>query len=196
MPVLVELLNQPTGGATLVFGRTRRGVVNLARRLQRLGYEVEALQGDLSQSARDRIVARFRAGHLPILLATNVAARGLDVLSIERVINYDLPETSDLFIHRVGRTARMGRSGQAITLIGPADLVKMHEIERALGRKLPRVVAAKLAFAPAKVENVVTQDRPLRPESVATAAPRRRRRRSRRGGSVPTGPVLAAALTP
>jgi len=196
VPVLVELLNQPTGGATLVFGRTRRGVVNLARRLQRLGYEVEALQGDLSQSARDRIVARFRAGHLPILLATNVAARGLDVLSIERVINYDLPETSDLFIHRVGRTARMGRSGQAITLIGPADLVKMHEIERALGRKLPRVVAAKLAFAPAKVENVVTQDRPLRPESVATAPPRRRRRRSRRGGSVPTGPVLAAALTP
>jgi superfamily II DNA/RNA helicase len=85
---------------------------------------------------------------MPILLATNVAARGLDVLHIERVINYDLPETHDLFTHRVGRTGRMGRSGRAITLLGPADLPKWHEIERGLGRKLPRVDANGRAVAP------------------------------------------------
>ena len=141
MNVLLALLTQPAEGATLVFGRTRHGVINLAKRLQKLGFEVEALQGDLGQPARDRIVKRFREGHLPILLATNVAARGLDMLNIERVINYDLPETGELFVHRVGRTGRMGRSGEAVTLIAATDLQKLHEIERHLGRKLPRIAA-------------------------------------------------------
>ncbi len=109
-----------------------------------MGYPVEALQGNLGQLARDRIVARFRAGRTPILLATNVAARGLDMLNIDRVINYDLPETPDLFTHRVGRTARIGRSGEAITLLTVVDLPKMQEIERALGRKLRRVDASAL----------------------------------------------------
>ena len=145
--VLANLLQQPADGATLVFGRTRHGVMNLARRLQRLGFEVEALQGDLSQPVRDRIVQRFRDGSVPILLATNVAARGLDMLNISRVINYDIPETSDLFVHRVGRTGRMGRSGVAITLLAATELQKMHEIERGLGRKLPRVSLADLAAA-------------------------------------------------
>ncbi len=143
--VLTNLLQQPADGATLVFGRTRHGVMNLARRLQKLGFDVEALQGDLSQPVRDRIVKRFREGAVPILLATNVAARGLDMLNISRVINYDIPETSDLFVHRVGRTGRMGRSGVAITLLAATELQKMHEIERGLGRKLPRVSVADLA---------------------------------------------------
>jgi ATP-dependent RNA helicase DeaD len=73
------------------------------------------------------------------LVATNVAARGLDVLHIERVINYELPETHELFTHRIGRTGRMGRSGRAITLLGAADIPKWHEIERGLGKKLPRM---------------------------------------------------------
>ena len=72
-------------------------------------------------------------------MATNVAARGLDILHIERVINYELPETHELFTHRVGRTGRMGRSGRAITLLAAADLPKWHEIERGLGKKLPRI---------------------------------------------------------
>ena len=78
---------------------------------------------------------------MPILLATNVAARGLDMLNIERVINYDMPETSELFVHRVGRTGRMGRSGQAITIIAATDLSKIHEIERDLDRRFPRIPA-------------------------------------------------------
>lgn len=137
--VLRRLLDEETKGATLVFGRTKHGVRNLGARLVRLGYAVEVLQGNLTQPQRDRVTRRFREGATPILVATNVAARGLDVLRIDRVINYELPDTHELFTHRVGRTGRIGRAGRAITLLGPADLPKWHEIERGLGRKLPRV---------------------------------------------------------
>jgi len=137
--MLCKLLSEPTEGATLVFGRTKRGVRNLCTKLDRLGFEVDELQGNLGQNERDRVLKRFRDGKTPILVATNVAARGLDVLHIERVINYELPETHELFTHRIGRTGRMGRSGLAITLLGAADIPKWHEIERGLGRKLPRM---------------------------------------------------------
>jgi ATP-dependent RNA helicase DeaD len=189
-PVLVGLLAQETEGATLVFGRTRRGVENLARRLQRTGFEVAALQGDLGQNARDRIVSRFRAGRLPILLATNVAARGLDMLNIERVINYDLPETAELFTHRVGRTGRMGRSGQAITLLTVTDLPKLQEIERKLGRKLPRVQPPSSpppAYAPSfrarPPEPVAEVIAPVAASAEPSGAPRRRRRRRPAGAA-------------
>lgn len=139
--VLLRLLDEPTDGATLVFGRTKHGVRNLGAKLARMGYRVDVLQGNLSQPQRDRVLQRFREGRTPILLATNVAARGLDVLHIGRVINYELPETHELFTHRVGRTGRMGRSGRAITLLGPTDIPKWHLIERGLGRRLPRLNA-------------------------------------------------------
>jgi ATP-dependent RNA helicase DeaD len=189
--VLVNLLAMPTEGATLVFGRTRHGVINLARRLQKLGFEVEALQGDLGQPARDRIVKRFREGHLPILLATNVAARGLDMLNIERVINYDIPETSELFVHRVGRTGRMGRSGQAITIIAATDLSKIREIERDLNRRFPRIptpVAMPLPDPTAtRPAPIVVKAEPVSTDPSATATKPRRRRRSRGGQSKPEG---------
>jgi ATP-dependent RNA helicase DeaD len=137
--VLRRLLDQETDGTTLVFGRTKRGVRNLGEKLVRLGYSADVLQGNLSQQQRDRVLRKFREGATPILVATNVAARGLDVMHIARVINYELPDTHELFTHRVGRTGRMGNAGRAITLLGPADLPKWHEIERGLGRKLPRV---------------------------------------------------------
>jgi ATP-dependent RNA helicase DeaD len=137
--VLVRLLDEKVEGTTLVFGRTKHGVKNLGDKLERMGYQVDVLQGNLSQGQRDRVLEKFRAGQTPILLATNVAARGLDVLHITRVINFELPETHELFTHRVGRTGRMGRSGRAITLLGPADLPKWREIERGLGRVLPRI---------------------------------------------------------
>jgi len=137
--VLKRLLDEPVDGATLVFGRTKHGVRNLGAKLSRMGYDVDVLQGNLSQSQRDRVLRRFREGKTPILLATNVAARGLDVLHIERVINFELPETHELFTHRVGRTGRMGRSGRAITLVSAAELPKWREIERGLGKRLPRL---------------------------------------------------------
>ena len=137
--VLKRLLDEPTEGTTLVFGRTKHGVLSLGYKLERLGYEIDVLQGNLSQNQRDRVLKRFREGKTPVLLATNVAARGLDVLHITRVINYELPETHELFTHRVGRTGRMGRSGAAITLLGPADLPKWREIERGLQKQFPRM---------------------------------------------------------
>ena len=132
--VLRALLDEDLaeGTATLVFGRTRHGVRKLAKQLVREGYSVAALQSDLSQNARDRVIASFRKGEVPVLVATNVAARGLDVADLGRVINYDLPENGALFTHRVGRTGRMGRAGQAITLLAPEDQVKWRRLEREL----------------------------------------------------------------
>ncbi|MEE8370441.1 MAG: DEAD/DEAH box helicase [Dehalococcoidia bacterium] len=137
--VLVKLLNDATEGTTLIFGRTKRGVRKLGERLQRLGYMVSILEGNLSQAARDRALDQFRSGRAKVLVATNVAARGLDILHSGRVINYELPDTAELFAHRAGRTGRMGRSGRAITLVNAIDLPQWQTIERQLGRRLPRV---------------------------------------------------------
>ncbi|MDP3063800.1 MAG: DEAD/DEAH box helicase [Chloroflexota bacterium] len=132
------LLDKRRGGPVLVFGRTKHGVRKLGNRLMAFGYSVASLEGNLSQNARERVMADFRSGAVSILVATNVAARGLDVSGIEQVINYELPDTALLFTHRVGRTGRMGRQGEAITFITPEDSVKWRQIERGLGRSLPR----------------------------------------------------------
>ena len=126
------------GGPILVFGRTKHGVKKLAKQLAGFGYPVDALQGNLSQNARERVMERFRSGKVPILVATNVAARGLDIQGIDQVINFDLPDSEQLFTHRTGRTGRMGRHGEAITFITADELQKWREIERALGRRFPR----------------------------------------------------------
>ncbi|MEO7665582.1 MAG: DEAD/DEAH box helicase [Dehalococcoidia bacterium] len=163
--VLIKLLKEPLDGTTVVFGRTKHGVRNLGSKLAAQGFRVSVLQGNLGQNQRDQQVEHFRSGKTEILVATNVAARGLDILHIARVINYDMPDTQELFTHRVGRTGRMGRSGQAITLMAATDLSKLQEIERGLGRKLPRVGSsqamdgsAPIAVAAAPVKSV----RPMR----------------------------------
>ncbi len=138
LDVLKRLLDARGDGSTIVFGRTKHGVKKLGRQLEGLGYPVAALQGNLSQNARDRVMADFRSGAAQILLATNVAARGLDVDTVEQVINFDLPESAELLTHRVGRTGRMGRQGRAITLLAPEDGPKWRQLERTLGRSLHR----------------------------------------------------------
>jgi ATP-dependent RNA helicase DeaD len=135
---LMTLLDQREEGSILVFGRTKHGVKKLARQFEQKGYPVGALQGNLSQNARERVVSAFRSGELPILFATNVAARGLDIESIGQVINFELPESAELFTHRVGRTGRMGREGEAITFVTPEDAPKLRQIENMLGKRLPR----------------------------------------------------------
>ena len=135
---LQTLLDQRDGEPVIVFGRTKHGVRKLARQLDDLGYPVGALQGNLSQNARERVMTDFRSGATPILVATNVAARGLDVEGIGQVINYDLPDSQQLFTHRVGRTGRMGRAGEAVTFVTPDEERKWREIERGLGRRFKR----------------------------------------------------------
>ena len=137
--VLQDLLNERYGAPVIVFGRTKHGVKRLAKQLDDMGYPVGALQGNLSQNARERVMKDFRSGNAPILVATNVAARGLDIEGIEQVINYDLPDTELLFTHRVGRTGRMGRSGEAVTFITPDEEPKWRAIERGLGRRSKRM---------------------------------------------------------
>ena len=138
MEALKTLLNGRDGAPIIVFGKTKHGVNKLAKKLDVLGYPVGALQGNLSQNARERVMRNFRSGAAPILVATNVAARGLDVEGIGQVINYDLPDSEQLFTHRVGRTGRMGRSGEAVTFITSDEERKWREIERSLGRRFTR----------------------------------------------------------
>jgi ATP-dependent RNA helicase DeaD len=135
---LRTLLDERDAGPVIVFGRTKRGVRTLARRLETFGYSVGALQGNMSQNARERVMKDFRAGDTSVLVATNVAARGLDIEGIEHVINYDLPDSELLFTHRVGRTGRMGRDGEAITFVTSDEEKKWDEIERGLGARLTR----------------------------------------------------------
>jgi ATP-dependent RNA helicase DeaD len=138
LTALRTLLDRRGDGAVIVFGRTKHGVKKLAQRLVALGYPAAALQGNLSQNARERVIASFRSGEMPILLATNVAARGLDVPEVGQVINYELPESVEWFTHRVGRTGRMGRAGQAITFVTPDELTKWRQFEKTLGRRMQR----------------------------------------------------------
>jgi len=127
---LQTLLDQRDDAPIIVFGKTKHGVKKLAKQLVDLGYPVGPLQGNMSQNAREKVMADFRSGATPVLVATNVAARGLDVEGIAQVINFDLPDSLQLFTHRVGRTGRMGKAGEAITFVTAEDDKKWRELER------------------------------------------------------------------
>ena len=134
MAALCTLLQSAEGESSLIFGRTKYGVEKLGKQLSKLGFTVGTLHGNKSQRAREEVLTAFRRGHVQTLLATNVAARGLDIHGIYQVINYELPESSDLFTHRIGRTGRMGRQGKAITLLVPSDMPKWRIMARNLGQ--------------------------------------------------------------
>jgi ATP-dependent RNA helicase DeaD len=134
MAALCTLLHSTEGESSLIFGKTKYGVEKLGKQLSKLGFTVGTLHGNKSQRAREEVLTAFRRGQVQTLLATNVAARGLDITGIYQVINYELPESSDLFTHRIGRTGRMGRQGKAITLLVPSDLPKWRRMARNLGQ--------------------------------------------------------------
>jgi ATP-dependent RNA helicase DeaD len=134
MAALCTLLHSTAGESSLIFGRTKYGVEKLGNQLSKLGFTVGTLHGNKSQRAREEVLKAFRLGQVQTLLATNVAARGLDITGIDQVINYELPESSDLFTHRIGRTGRMGRQGKAITLLVPSDVPKWRRMARSLGQ--------------------------------------------------------------
>jgi superfamily II DNA/RNA helicase len=143
MATLCTLLHSTEGESSLIFGRTKYGVEKLGKQLSKLGFTVGTLHGNKSQNARDKVLTAFRHGQVQTLLATDVAARGLDIKGIHQVINYELPESSELFTHRIGRTGRMGRQGKAITLLVPADLPKWRRMARNLGQA---VILQRLAI--------------------------------------------------
>lgn len=125
---LAKLLSEKDRGLTLVFVRTKRGADRLAQKLKTRGFKVLALHGDMTQAAREHALARFEAGRVDTLVATDVAARGLDLQRVTLVVNFDPPEDDKAYVHRVGRTARAGRSGTGVTFVQPgeqADLSRM-----------------------------------------------------------------------
>lgn len=135
---LTRLFEMEAITSALVFTRTREASGLLANELTVRGYPAEALNGDLSQEARERVLERFRENKITVLVATDVAARGLDIEHISHVFNYDLPQFSELYVHRVGRTGRAGKMGVAISLITPQDMRNLRRIEKFTRQHIPQ----------------------------------------------------------
>ncbi|NBT95483.1 MAG: DEAD/DEAH box helicase [Chloroflexi bacterium] len=135
---LGRILDVEAPGPTIVFCATRRAVDDIAERLHGRGYRTAGLHGDMAQAERERVMRRFRDGAVEVMVATDVAARGLDVAGVTHVINFDLPWDPEVYVHRIGRTGRAGREGEAITLVTPRDGRAMRQIEMALRAKIIR----------------------------------------------------------
>lgn len=136
--LLLELLKRTGDGSVLVFTRTKHRAQKVSRQLERAGYQVTSLHGNRSQSQRQTALKGFRQGRFQIMVATDIAARGIDVEGISHVINYDMPDTSDAYIHRIGRTGRAERTGDAFTLVAPEDSDMVRSLEKIMGTKLER----------------------------------------------------------
>jgi ATP-dependent RNA helicase RhlE len=133
---LCDIFNKHTVYRSIIFVRTKVGANKLAMRLKKVGIDVDAIHGDKSQSQRTRTLKNFRLGKLNILIATDIAARGIDVDDISHIINYDMPNESEIYIHRIGRTARAGKSGIAISLCDVSEKKKLKAIEKLIGYSL------------------------------------------------------------
>jgi ATP-dependent RNA helicase RhlE len=137
--LVTTLLQQLASDRVLIFTRTKHRARNLATKLAHSGFRTSALQGNMSQNARQGALDGFRRGSYDILVATDIAARGIDVSDITHVINFDMPDTVDAYIHRIGRTGRAQATGKAFTLSTPEDEVMIRDIEKVLGNKIERV---------------------------------------------------------
>ena len=165
--LLQVLLQSGEMGQTLVFTRTKARANQLVRRLEGVGRRVVAIHGNKSQNARTRALAGFRTGAIDTLIATDIAARGLDVDGISHVVNFDLPNVPEDYVHRIGRTARAGKSGDAISLAAPEERPQLAAIERLVGKPIRRQQIA--GFAPPA-------------EGTDTGAPRRQQSQGVRAG--------------
>src|SRR5688500_11033512 len=136
LPALTRILGVEAPSSVLIFARTRLEVDELTEALAGRGYDSAALHGGLGQDQRDRVMSRFRDGSIQVLVATDVAARGLDIEQVSHVVNYDVPSDPDAYVHRIGRTGRAGRKGVAITLVEPREQRLLRNIERLMGRRI------------------------------------------------------------
>ena len=154
---LVDILAPHAGKRTIVFTRTKRGADRVSRRLQEYGHRTESIHGDKSQGQRDRALNRFKSGSSSVLVATDIAARGIDISDVALVVNYELPNVAESYVHRIGRTARAGAEGLAISLVAPDERKMLQSITKLTG-----------------IGPVDLNDAPPMPES-AKPKPRRRR---------------------
>jgi ATP-dependent RNA helicase DeaD len=136
--LLIKLLKREQPRQSIIFCRTKRGADKVYRKLSTKTKSVAVIHGDLQQTARDRVMKAFRAGEARLLVATDVVGRGIDVTSISHIINYDMPQSSDDYVHRVGRTGRMGREGVAYTFVTPEQGSELTRIEMLINKLLER----------------------------------------------------------
>lgn len=156
--VLARLLDMYNPKLSLVFCNTKRMVDELVNELQGRGYFAEGLHGDLKQSQRDRVMAGFRNGKTEILVATDVAARGIDVDDVEAVFNYDIPQDEEYYVHRIGRTGRAGREGMAFSLVVGREIYKLKDIQRYCKTKIhERQIPSVNDVAKIKIDNILTR---------------------------------------
>ncbi len=193
--LIARILQAESRGATMIFTRTKRTAQKVADDLAERGFSVGAVHGDLGQIAREKALTKFRKGAIDVLVATDVAARGIDIDDVTHVINYQCPEDEKTYVHRIGRTGRAGRTGVAVTLIDWDELNRWSAIDSALGLGIPEPVEtysrsphlyADLGI-PEDASGVIRQAKPERdPEAVVVErparAPRKRNRRRTRGG--------------
>ncbi|MGN0856149.1 MAG: DEAD/DEAH box helicase [Candidatus Spyradenecus sp.] len=178
--LLKWVLDSPKCFRVIVFPRMKHGADRLCKQLTRDGFPAAALHGDKSQAARLRALEGFRSGKVQVLVATDIAARGIDVDEVTHVINYDLPDEPETYVHRIGRTARAGAEGEAISLVCPHDRQALRTIEKFIGRPIPQDVeqpfhseAARNAMgADAVRPKRAPQPRPPRPAKTAAASAR------------------------
>ena len=192
--LLLEMLRRTTTERVLVFTRTKRRARSLAETLDKNGYRVAALQGNMAQNRRQEAINGFRSGQYDILVATDIAARGIDVAGVSHVINYDMPDTVDAYTHRIGRTGRAQLTGEAFTFTVQDDELMVRQIERVLGSRVERrrlqgfdysgstpELRSEPAEAPQSRPQVVRQPRPAAAQKAAEGAGAAKRRRRRQG---------------
>src|SRR5213076_3518243 len=153
-PPLLALLERNDVPQALVFTRTKHRANRLAQFLDRHGVPCERIHGNRSQPQRTQALAGFKAGRFRVLVATDIAARGIDVEALSHVVNFDVPNVPDDYIHRVGRTARAELTGDAITFVAPDEENDLRAIERAIGKRLPRVTVPDFDYAQKPAEKL------------------------------------------
>jgi ATP-dependent RNA helicase DeaD len=154
---LCRLLDMESPELAIIFGRTKRRVDELSEALQKRGYSADGLHGDLSQNMRDAVMRKFRDGSIDVLVATDVAARGLDVSGVTHVINFDLPQDPESYVHRIGRTGRAGKEGTAWSFVTPREIDHLHFIEKITRHKIPKRNVPTIAEAIEGKQKIVAE---------------------------------------
>jgi len=158
--VLRTILGQPDVQRSLVFSRTKHGADKIVRYLEQSGIDAAAIHGNKSQGQRERALEAFRKGRLPVLVATDIAARGIDVEGVSHVIQYDLPDVPETYVHRIGRTARAGATGIAIALCAPDERGQLRDIERLTRSRIPLLEMPKVEPSTVRFGEVGPNDNP------------------------------------
>ena len=193
--LLVHLLRTENPESTLVFSRTRYGVDRIVRDLRRAGIEAAGIHGDKSQNARQTALKRFRSGECKVLVATDIAARGIDVAGLSLVVNYDQPMEPEAYIHRIGRTGRAGRAGKAVSFCCIDEVKQLNQVEKLIGKRLREEKSDWPMEITTPSEPKVREPRPAKVNSAGQAVPPRKKsvQPVHRAQAAPSRPVARTA---